>query len=126
MHDPKIDDRAPTEPHALRQLAAFIGGPVAVLVSMQVKYVFVPWACSHGTSTMLHVITAAGLLLAAASAASSLHEWRAAGGGWPDDEAGPRGRSRFLGMLALLLSVASLIVIVAQWVPELILSPCQR
>jgi hypothetical protein len=115
---------APGEPHAVRQLAAFAGGPAAVLASMQAKYALVPWACSHGTTVLLHVITFGGLAIAAASVAAAHREWRRAGGGWPDDEGGARGRTRFLGVLALLLGAASLIVILAQWVPELLLSPC--
>jgi hypothetical protein len=119
-------DEAPREPHALRQLAAFAAGPAAVLVSMQAKYALVPWACAHGTTVLLHAIAFGGVAVAASSAVIAHGEWRSAGGGWPDDAGGARGRTRFLGMLALLLSAASLIVILAQWVPELILSPCQR
>jgi hypothetical protein len=118
------DDETFREPHALRQLAAFAGGPAAVLASMQAKYALVPWACSHGTTVLLHAITLGGLAVAAASVAAAHGEWRRAGGGWPDDEGGVRGRTRFLGVLALLLGAASLIVILAQWVPELLLSPC--
>jgi hypothetical protein len=117
---------APRQPHALRQLTAFLGGPLAVLLSMQAKYVFVPWACRHETTLLLHVIALAGVALGMASAMLAYHEWRSAGGGWPDDEGGARGRTRFLGLLALLLCGASLIVMLAQWVPELVLSPCQR
>ena len=120
----KSSDDAPSEPHALRQLAAFAAGPATVLVSMQAKYALVPWACAHGTTFVLHAIAAAGVATATASVLVAHHEWRRGGGGWPDDEGGVRGRTRFLGMLALLLGTASLIVILAQWVPELILSPC--
>jgi hypothetical protein len=126
MSDSDGSGQPPAEPHALRQLAAFICGPVAVLASMQLKYVFVPWACSHGTTALLQAITFGGVLVAAASLALAYREWRLVGGGWPDDEGGWRGRTRFLAMLALLLSGASMIVILAQWVPELLLSPCQR
>ena len=120
----ELGDHPPREPHALRQLVAFAGGPAAVLVSMQAIFALVPWACSHGTTVLLHAIAFGGLAIAAASAIAAYCEWRSAGGGWPDDEGGVRGRTRFLGMLALLLGAASLIVILAQWVPELILSPC--
>ncbi len=120
------DEAPPAQPHALRQLAAFAAGPAAVLVSMQAKYALVPWACAHGTTFVLHAIAAAGVAAATASILVAHHEWRRGGGGWPDDEGGVRGRTRFLGMLALLLGAASLIVILAQWVPELVLSPCQR
>jgi hypothetical protein len=119
-------DEPPPEPRALRQLAAFAAGPAAVLASMQAKYALVPWACTHGTTLLLHAIAIAGVVAAAVSMLVAYHEWRHAGGGWPNDEGGVRGRSRFLGMLALLLGAASLIVILAQWVPELVLSPCQR
>ena len=119
-------EQPPHEPHALRQLIAFAGGPAAVLVSMQAKYALVSWACEHGTTFVLHALAFGGFAVAAACAVAAYYEWRTAGGGWPDDEGGARGRTRFLGMLALLLVAASAIVILAQWVPELILSPCQR
>ena len=114
------------ERHAARQLLAFGGGPVAVLSSMQAKAIAVPWACAHDNMLVSHAAALLGVLITLVSAAVAYREWQRAGGGWPDDEGGERGRSRFLGMIALLLSAVSLLVILAQWLPDLILSPCQH
>jgi hypothetical protein len=99
---------------------------MAVLISMQAKSIAVPWACAHHDMLYSHAAALIGVFIAAASGALAANEWRRAGGGWPDDEGGERGRSRFVAMLALLLSGASMLIIIAQWIPDLILSPCQH
>ncbi|HET8699508.1 MAG TPA: hypothetical protein VFO94_18635, partial [Gammaproteobacteria bacterium] len=92
------------ERHAALQLLAFGAGPAAVLLSMQAKAIAVPWACAHHNMLVSHAAALAGALIALAAGALAHREWRRAGGGWPNDEGGERGRSRFLSALAQLLA----------------------
>jgi hypothetical protein len=122
----KVDRARRGDPHAGRQVIALIGGPVAVLLSQQAKYLLVFAACASGRLTTLHVAALLGVLLALACAALAFHEWRRAGGGWPDHGGGTAGRSRFMGVLGMLMAGSSVLVILAQWIPDWIVSPCQQ
>jgi hypothetical protein len=107
------------------QVLTIFGGPFAVLASMQAKYVVVPWACGAGAGVAaLHLTALAAVLLAVWVGWLAMRSWRRAGGGWPDEEGGPRGRSRFMSVLGMMLSALSILVIVAQWLPDLLGSPC--
>jgi hypothetical protein len=108
------------------QVLAIFGGPFAVLASMQAKYIVVPWACNSGAGVAaLHVTAVAAVLLAAWIGLLAMRSWRRAGGGWPDEEGGRRGRGRFLCVLGMMLSALSMLVILAQWLPDLLGSPCR-
>lgn len=110
---------------AVAQVVTIFGGPAAVLLSMQAKYLVVPWACGSAAGVIaLHVTALAAFLFAGGICLLAFVSWRRAGGGWPDEEGGARGRSRFLGVLGMMLSALSALVIVAQWLPDLIVSPC--
>lgn len=116
---------APRREDALQVLTLF-GGPAAVLASQQAKYLIVPWACGAQSGLIaLHLTALAALLLAAGFGLLAARHWRRAGGGWPDDSGGERGRSRFVGFIGMLLNALSALVIFAQWLPDLLLSPCQ-
>ncbi len=107
------------------ELSTIFGPPFAVLASMQAKYVVVHWACSAGAGSLaLHVTALAAVLLSASFGLLAMRSWRRAGGGWPDEEGGTRGRSRFLGVLGMMLAGVATLVIVAQWLPDLLASPC--
>jgi hypothetical protein len=121
-----IGHSEPLDRSSKRQLLAFAGGPAAVGLSMQVKTLTVNWACEHGSTLVLHASALAGIALAIASGLLAAREWRAAGGGWPDDAGGALGRSRFLTVIAMLLCAVSALVIVAQWIPDVVLHPCQH
>jgi hypothetical protein len=116
----------PLERHAALQLIALAAGPSVVLAGMLLKAVLVPWSCRHGSVAILHAVSAVSVTLAFASAWLAAREWRRAGGGWPDHGGGRRGRSRFLAVQGMLLSLVAALVMAAQWIPDLILSPCQH
>jgi hypothetical protein len=122
----KVDPQRRGDWHAARQVAALVGGPAAVLLSQQAKYLLVVPACATGRLGPLHVAAVLGLLLTVACGLLALHEWRSSGGGWPDHAGGSAGRSRFMGVLAMLMAGCSALVIFAQWIPDWIVSPCQH
>jgi hypothetical protein len=122
----KVDPERRGDWHAARQLGALIGGPLAVLLSQQAKYLLVIPACASGRLAPLHMASVLGLLLTLGCGLLALHEWRRSGGGWPDHGGGSAGRSRFMGVLAMLMAGCSALVIFAQWIPDWIVSPCQQ
>ncbi|HET7608702.1 MAG TPA: hypothetical protein VFL84_08515, partial [Gammaproteobacteria bacterium] len=91
-----------------------------------IKYVLVEPACASGHLAPLHIAALIGVLLALAFGALAFHEWRAAGGGWPDHGGGSAGRTRFMGVLAMLMAGSAALVMIAQWIPDWIVSPCQH
>jgi hypothetical protein len=121
----KVDRSRRGDPHAVRQVIALVGGPVAVLLSQQAKYLLVFPACSSNSLAPLHAAALGGVALALGCAALGFVEWRRAGGRWPDHGPGTLGRSRFMGVLTMLMAGTSALVILAQWIPDFLVSPCQ-
>jgi hypothetical protein len=126
MDTDKIDRTRRGDPHSGRQVLALVGGPAAVLLTQQAKYLLVEPACASGHLAPLHLAALIGLLLALGCGALAFHEWRIAGGGWPDHGGGSAGRTRFMGVLAMLMAASAGLVMIAQWIPDWIVSPCQH
>jgi hypothetical protein len=99
--------------------------PAAFLLNLEVAYALVPTACADGSRLLVHVVHAVCLLLAAVGALTAWRMWRATGETWPGGAGGRLSRSRFMSGVGLLLSLFILMVIVAQWIPSFVLSPCQ-
>ena len=103
---------------------AVLAGPIAWAMNQELSYLFVPWACATGTRLMLHVVTIAALLLSLAGSVVGWQSWRKSGDS--DDAAGSAiGRSRFMALGGMTLSVMFAVVILAQGFPSFLLSPCQ-
>jgi hypothetical protein len=111
--------------NALALWTGILAGPVAWLLQMQTGYALVPWACATGHVFVLHLVTLAGLLIAAAGALLAWRDWRRFGKQWPQARGGPQMRRRFMAVLGLLTSVMFFFVILAQGIPSFILNPCQ-
>jgi hypothetical protein len=126
MDTHKVDPTRRGDLHSGRQVVALIGGPAAVLLTQQVKYLLTEPACASGELAPLHLVALIGVLLALACGALAFHEWRLAGGGWPDHGGGSAGRTRFMGVLAMLMAASAALVMIAQWIPDWIVSPCQH
>jgi hypothetical protein len=116
-------------PDARRIAALWTGlllAPLAFLVNLEVGYLLVRRSCLGNDRLPVHVVQIVCLLLALAGGVVAWRVWRAEGAQWPGGEAGgPAGRTRFLAGLGLLLSAQFALVILAQWIPSFMLSPCQ-
>ncbi|GLC23912.1 hypothetical protein [Roseisolibacter agri] len=111
------------------QTIGVVGGPLALLLGLQVKYTIAQmWACESGTAVaMVHVTALVALLLAIGSGVAAASQWRpAARGADPGDEGGPVGRTRTLAVVGVGISALSALVIVSQWLPQLFLDPCRQ
>ena len=99
--------------------------PLAFLLNLEVAYALVPVACSARARVLVHLVHLVCLILAIAGALTAWRRWRAAGETWPGEAGGPIARSGFMAGLGVLLSGLFALVIVAQWIPSFMLSPCQ-
>ena len=105
--------------------AGLLLAPAAFLLNLEVAYALVPTACSTGTELLMHIVHLVCLFLAAAGALTAWRSWRLTGEIWPGEAGGRLSRSRFMAGVGLLLSLFIVMVIVAQWIPSFVLSPCQ-
>lgn len=106
--------------------AGLFAGPLSFLLHLQLNYMLVPWACATRNSFVLHLVTLGALLLTASGATLAWRNWQETRREGPSSSGGVLPRSRFLAVLGLLLSALFLLIIMAQWLATLVLSPCQR
>lgn len=99
--------------------------PAAFLLNLEVAYALVPAACSGGSRLPIHLVHFACLVLAIVGGIVAWGRWNAGGRQWPGSQGGRTSRTRFMAGLGLLMSALFALVIVAQWIPSFILSPCQ-
>ena len=111
------------------QILGVVGGPGALLLGLQAKYALVEiWVCkaSPGAGPLtVHLVALATLLLAAGAGLVAHRQWRGAGREDPGDLGGREGRTRALAAIGVGMSALSALVIIAQWLPQLFIQPCQ-
>ena len=119
---------APPARADVAQVLGVVGGPVAVLLGLQAKYTAVQlWACKSAAGPLVvHLAALATLLLAVAAGVVAHRQWRGAGREPPGDAGGREGRTRTLAAIGVGLSALSALTIVAQWLPQLFISPCHQ
>jgi hypothetical protein len=99
--------------------------PAAFLLNLEVAYALVPTACSTHNPILVHLVHIACLALAVVGGITALRTWRRSGATWPGGQGGRVGRTQFMAGLGVLLGVLFTLVILAQWIPSFMLSPCQ-
>jgi hypothetical protein len=126
MREVERDERFMRWREVLLLWAGVLLGPVTWALQMQLGYMLVQPACMSGRNLSLHIVTIIALALAAVGGLIAWRNWQRAGQQWPSDEtAGPRPRSRFMGVLGLLMSAMFFVVIFAQGIASFVLHPCQ-
>ena len=121
--DPRTDIPDARELRAL--WTGLLLAPIAFLLNLEAAYALVPAACSARTQLLVHGVHLVCLLLAILGGVTAWGRWNAGGRTWPGDAGDPMSRSRFMAGLGLLVSAMFALVIVAQWIPSFVLSPCQ-
>lgn len=109
------------------QVIGVVGGPIALLNGLTIKYALVEmWACKSDAGPLaVHLTALVTLLLALGAGLLALGQWRRAGREAPGEGGGTPGRTRMMATLGVGLSALSALLIVAQWLPQLFVSPCQ-
>lgn len=113
-----------TERHTATQWFALLFAPIVFLVHLEIAYTAVSWACTQRSSLVLYCITGLAVVLAAWGTRM----------GWQlmqrlrtphERQVNAHGRPRFLAFTGVLVSAMSTLVLLAQLMAELFLSPCQ-
>jgi len=95
----------------------------AFFAHLEVGYVLVPRACRTGHATWIHIVATAAVLLSAAGALAAWRTWSSTNGSIAT--AGPRPRTRFLGVVGLGMGLVFTLILLAQWISSFVLRPCQ-
>jgi hypothetical protein len=112
-------------PGLAAQWTGLLLAPAVFFAHLQGAYVLVPRACRYDAGVWLHVVGVASIALAAVGAAVAWRVWSRAGRGETTEAGGPLPRARFLGLAGFGMSAMLVLLLVAQWVPAFVLSPCQ-
>ncbi|HEX2191350.1 MAG TPA: hypothetical protein VHG51_20735 [Longimicrobiaceae bacterium] len=114
-----------TQPRGLARLwYAVLVGAAAWKLQLVVNYALVPYACWQRAEWMLHVASFVPMLLAATGGWVGWKIWKETGEGTDTALGGPEGRSRFMALSAMALSALFVLVILGQWIPDLLLGAC--
>jgi hypothetical protein len=95
-------------------LFALVLGPMAALIQLTTSYALVPSACANGSKAMLHITSTAFFAVALIGAWIGRRAHRPA-----NDE-----RTRWMALVATILSISSALLIVAMEIPNVILRSC--
>ena len=123
----KVDSRTgiPDSRVLLSLWAGVLLPPFAFLANLSVAYALVPMSCASGGSFALHLVHVSFLLVAVVGGVFAGKSWTANGAEWPGETGGRLGYRLFLAGSGLLSSVTFVGIIAAQWIPTMILNPCQ-
>jgi hypothetical protein len=109
-----------------RLAVAFIGGPTLALGMQALAYAEVPWACTTGRMAWVHLVPAIFVALTLVVVATAWTSWSRVGRHGEAEGDNIPDRTRFVALSALLLSLGSLLVILAMWIPLFLFDPCAR
>lgn len=102
-----------------------LGGPLVWLSSFEARFALVPWACTFQNKAGLYAVFAAALLLCATCAFIGWTQWRAMGENGPSAEGGTVPRANFMAIGGMVLSIGCGMIVIAQFIPEVVLGACQ-
>jgi hypothetical protein len=110
------------------EIALWVGvlaGPLVWFAQMESKYALVSSACTTASQITLHVVSIVSLLVTAAAAILSWRSLNRAGSRKESDRSVKHSkRVRFMAESGLVLSCIFFLVILAQEIPNLVISPC--
>jgi hypothetical protein len=110
---------------------ALLVAPSLALTNLSVTFALTTPACSRQSTLAPNLVSAVFLLACVWMSWGAWRNWRAAGGGSGRD-AGPAAgetdaapdRRPFLALVAAMVGALSCLVVLAQWFPQWVLSPC--
>jgi hypothetical protein len=106
--------------------AAFFAGPFIWLLSFGARWSLSGWVCAfQHWKPALFVIALVSIAILAGSGLMAWSEWQKVGREMPGESGGAVARSRFLAFSGIVLCVFSILVIIAQAIPEVVLGVCE-
>lgn len=110
-------ERAPV----LQWIGVFLA-PAAFFAHLQLNYVVVPWSCTTHQRFWVHVISLVAVVLAVGGTWAAVRVHARTRNGTAAESI---PRTRFLGLVGVLMSGVFSLLLVAQLVAGLVISPCQ-
>ena len=102
-----------------------LAGPLVFLINLQVNFSIVSWVCSTRNYLPIHFAHVVSILIVAWAGLLSHRAYVRAGRGVPGEAGDINDRERFISMAGMLLSLFSIVSLIAHWMPNVILGPCQ-
>jgi len=99
---------------------ALIVAPLLALADQSVAYALAPWLCGHQQAGLGHAVHTAFLV---AIVITAVPAWAAARVLASHEKTSREGRP-MLAVVASLVALLSIVIVVALWIPQWVLSPC--
>ena len=108
----------------MKNWPALLVAPTLALTNLSITYAMVTPSCKHQSMLAPHLVSALLLLACAWMSWAAWRNWTDAGAerNLPSDAA--RERKPFLALVAFMVGSLSCLVVIAQWFPQWVLSPC--
>jgi len=103
---------------------ALLVAPSLALANLSITYALVPPSCARQNTIALHLVSGAILLLCILFSWQAWRNWRAGRIGGPEGSDLRAQRPPFVAIVALMVGALSSLLVLAQWFPSWILSPC--
>jgi hypothetical protein len=109
----------------MRNWPALIVAPLLALAGQGINYALVATACRRDDLALLHAVSGITLMLVLGCTVLALRNWylQRTGKSLPGDARGTR--NHFMAVSGTLIGLLSAIVVIAFWLPQWIVSPCQ-
>jgi hypothetical protein len=121
MTDESRHQKTEFRPRDRALLFAAVWGPMIVLTNLTINDALVPSACDQGSKLMLHVVTAICFLTCVATAAIGRRYYNECG---EADGVLSMERTRWTAIVAMSLSIASAVILIAMEIPNVMLRSC--
>jgi hypothetical protein len=126
--DPTTSD--PRETHVERRdvllWLCVLAGPISWALSQQLSYALTPTACAQNSHWLLHFASLGPFLLVLAGGALAWSRWKSAPEGSTEKGSPEGSRIRFMALSGVITCVFFALVILANWIPNLVLGVCDR
>jgi len=103
---------------------ALLVAPSIALANAALAYALVPPSCASQHTAVLHALSACSLLACLALTYPAAHNWLRAPVAADGPGTASRSRRHFLSQVATMAGLLSALVVLAEWLPVWIVSPC--
>jgi len=104
---------------------ALLAGPLIWLLSFGARWSLSGWVCAFHWKPALFVIAAVSVMLVAGAGMLAWTQWQQVGREMPGEAGGAIPRARTMAMFGLVLCVFSIVLILSQAIPEVMLGVCE-